>query len=108
MLLAILPRPPITFAVGGAICRADCFFTTNTQERVMRRTNWVVFVGGVVVGAVLAVAVVSWLPRADAQQPAKPADAVGRYQVAAFGVSGYHGAYIVDSVTGEVFYTEQN
>lgn len=74
----------------------------------MRRANWVVFAAGVVVGSVLAVAVVDRLPRAEAQQPAKPADAAGHYQVSAFGLPNHHGAYIVDTATGEVFYCDQS
>lgn len=73
----------------------------------MCRAKWVVFVAGVVVGAVLAVAVVDRLPRADAQQPAKPADAAGRFQVSAFGLPNHHGAFVVDTATGEVFYCDQ-
>jgi hypothetical protein len=92
---------------GTAVAAAS--FTTTLQERAMCRAKWVVFVAGVVVGAVLAVVGVDRLPRADAQQPAaKPADA-GRYQVSAYGTgtANLYGAYVVDTATGEVFHCRE-
>jgi hypothetical protein len=78
----------------------------------MSWSRWAVFAAGVVVGAGVAVTVVERAPRADAQQfpplVGKPPEA-GRYQIAAFGTgtTSNYGAYLTDTMTGEVFMCEQ-
>ncbi|VTR93438.1 unnamed protein product [Gemmata massiliana] len=91
------------------------------------RSQWLVALTGIVIGALGALLMTDDRTNRVHAQPASPlvaipprvanaapppAGPVGRYQVSAWGAQGRntpaHGAYIIDTQTGELFYADQS